>query len=202
MIQRRRKKKPSLFKALFFLIVICIVLFGIWQRKAVMRYADNVRRVLHVPDVPSILHSLRQEAFGILCMTKDAASDDCYVFDRDGIVFGSARTVVGDVIVRIDDSSSFLPILGEPLIESDAWANMLPVIRFLKEGNFPFSSVLLKRAQNELVITVPDSDTLIYISLEFVPSRSLRALPEFIKRVPFSGLKYIDLRAEGRIFYK
>ena len=169
---------------------------------AVARHMENIRRVLHVPDVSSVLHSLRQETFGILCMKKGSAADDCYVFDRDGIVFGPARTVVGDVIVRIDDASAFLPAVGEPLIGSDAWANLFPIMTFLRDGGIPFSSVSLKRREKEIVITLPDSGTLIYASLEFSPERSLRALPEFQKKIPLASLEYMDLRAEGKVFYK
>lgn len=167
-----------------------------------MRYAENIRRVLHVPDISSVLHSMRQETFGVLCMKHENIADDCYVFDRDGIVFGPARTVVGDVIVRIDDPSAFIPALGQPMIESDAWANLFPVIRFLHDDGVAFSTVSLKRAQKELAITLPDTGTLIYISLEFSPERSLRALSELAKKTSLAGLKYIDLRAEGKIFYK
>ena len=197
----RKRRRGGIRRIAIACIGAAFVACAVWQRVALVSFMSDVRRASHVPDVVSALHSLHRETFGVLCMTSPGAADDCYVFDADGIIFGTAHTVVGDAIARIDDASAFKPAIGEPFLDAGVWQNLSPIVAAIKNGDMPVSVFVLKRAEREVVVTLSPSGTSLYFSLEFSPEKHLRALPEFMKKVRAETLEYADLRVEGKIFY-
>ena len=200
---RRKRTRTERFRRIAVRAVcLALVACAVWQRALLASLLANIRRAWRAPDVSSALHVLRRETFGILCVKTETEADDCYVFDRDGVVFGSARTVVGDSIVRVDDASSFRPVLGEAFADPETWKNIMPIVQAARSGDFAASAIAFKRQERELAVTMRSSGTMAYFSAEFSPEKHLRALTELAKKVRIEKLEYVDLRVEGKIFYK
>ena len=174
---------------------------GIWYRAQIVRYAETALLIIKKPDIASVLHAVRRESFGMLCVKDPAGADDCYVFDADGVVFDSARVVVGDVIARVDDASDFKPVLGGMFADVDIWHNMALIIAYAKDG-LPANRMAFDRADRELTVTLTDSGTKLYFNVGADPFEHIRALKELAKTVPLTTLQYADLRVKGRVFYK
>lgn len=182
-------------------VLVFVVFIGVRFHAQVARYAHNALLVVRKPDIASVLHTLRQEDFGMLCVQSGAGADDCYVFDEDGIIFKSARMVVSDVIARVDDLSDFKPVVGAPVTDPDIWKNMMPIIAYAKE-TLPANRIQFARTEKELTIVLSDSGTRLYFNLRLDPEEHIRALKELQKTTPFDSLEYADLRVKGRVFYK
>lgn len=199
---RYKKKQRGWFKRfIFFSVCAAIVFIGVRYRTQVARYAYDAWLVVRKPDVAAALRLTRHDNFGMLCVQDVAGADDCYMFDKDGIVFGSARMVISDIIVRVNDPSDFKPVIGMPLIDADIWKNIAPIIAYAQEG-LPVSTMALSRPEKELIVTLSESGTRLYFNLRIDPAEHIRALKELAKTTPLASLQYADLRVKGRVFYK
>lgn len=202
MLRPEKKKKKNWLRCIFSFTVLAAVIFVcVRYRTQIARYADTAWLVIKKPDVASILHAVRREDFGMLCVKDPAGADDCYVFDAEGVIFDSARIVVGDVIARVDDASDFKPVLGAMLADAEIWPNMAGVIAYVKDG-LPPSRMTFARTEREITVTLTESGTRLYFNLGLDPAEHIRALKELSKTVPLTTLEYADLRVKGRVFYK
>lgn len=201
MLRPRRKKKNWMRFFTWLFVFIFIIAVGIRWHARMAEYMKSAWLVAHKPDVVAALRLARHDNFGMLCVKDMAGADDCYVFNKDGIVFGSARMVVGDVIVRVNDQSDFKLVIGAPLIDADIWKNLAPLIAYAREG-LPAVIMALSRQEKELTVTLSESGTRLYFNLRLDPAEHIRALKELAKTVPLASLQYADLRVKGRVFYK
>ena len=201
MLRPRKKKKNWLRPAVSFAVLAGLIFMSVRFHTHIARYAANVWLVVKKPEIASVLHAVRREDFGVLCVKDTIGADSCYIFDKEGVVFEVANVVVGDVIARVNDASDFKPALGVMLADAGVWQNMAPIIAYAKEG-LPASRMEFSRAEREITITLTDSGTKLYFSLQFDPSEHIRALKELGKTVPLEMLQYADLRVKGRVFYK
>lgn len=201
MIRPRKKRRHWFRRFMFFCVLAIIIVAGVHFRFQIVDFAQSVWLVARKPEIASVLRAIHRENFGMLCVKNSTGADDCYVFDGDGIVFDSARMLVGDVIVRVDDQSDFKPILGEPFINADIWKNMAPIVAYAKD-DMPRSRITLDRVAEELTITFFESGTRLYFNLRLDPAEHIRALKELQKTVVLTSLEYADLRVKGRVFYK
>lgn len=196
----RRKKKKTRWGLLFILtIAVCAGVIVLQYQEAVQEAWREVRRVIWRPDVAAVLHALKREAVGIYCAGAEAS---CYVFDHEGVVFGAAQTVVGTGIVKIEDQSDFKPAMNAPLLDAEAWYNLSRIIGAVKNNELDAGSIMLNRADHEATVMLLPERIPVYFSLAFDPQAHVDALPELRKKISLSGLQYIDMRVEGKIFYK
>ncbi len=201
MLRSRNKKKNWLRCIFSFTLLIALIFTGVRFRAQIGRLASSAWIVIKKPDIASVLHAMRREDFGMLCVKDSAGADSCYVFDKEGVIFEAANVVVGDVIARVDDASDFKPALGVLLADPEIWINMAAVIAYAKDG-LPASRMELLRTEKEITVTLADSGTKLYFSLQLDPSEHIRALKELSKTVPIETLQYADVRVKGRVFYK
>lgn len=201
MLRPRKKKKNWLRPIVSFAVLAAVIFIGVRYRAQIARFAASAWLVIKKPDIASVLHAVRREDFGMLCVKDATDADSCYVFDKEGVIFEAANVVVGDVIARVDDASDFKPALGAMFVRPDVWVNMAPIIAYVKDGLLA-SRMEFLRIEKELTVTFTDSGTKLYFSLQFSPSEHIRALKELSKTVPIETLQYADLRVKGRVFYK
>lgn len=199
---RPRKKKKNWLRCIVSCAALAFLIFiGIRFRAQIANIAESAWLVIKKPDIASVLHAVRREDFGMLCVKDSAGADSCYVFDKEGVIFEAANVVVGSVIARVDDASDFKPALGTILADPGLWGNMVPIIAYVK-GGLPASRMELLRTEKEITVTLTDSGTKLYFNLGFDPGEHIRALKELSKTVPIETLQYADLRVKGRVFYK
>ena len=198
-----RKKKAGyrvLRRAILFLVLVAFLGGGILQRKAVASFVRNVMLARTAPDALSALRSFQHTTFGVLCAGLADEAGDCFVFDENGVIFNGARTVVGS-IVRVSDRSGEAFQVGSRMIDADSWRNIVPIIRFARDTGLDIADFALKRDEQEIDISLTDGPVLRF-SYEFDPAQHLRALPVLREKVALGSLEYLDMRVEGKIFYK
>ncbi|MSR73649.1 MAG: hypothetical protein EXS60_01145 [Candidatus Pacebacteria bacterium] len=199
---RPRKKKKNWLRCIFSFAVLAFLIFtGVRFHAQIVRFVESAWLVVKKPDIASVLHAVHREDFGMLCVKDVTGADSCYVFDKEGVIFQAANLVVGSVIARVDDASDFKPTLGVMLADPEVWANIAPIVAYVKES-LPASRMEFVRAERELTVTLSDNGTKFYFSLQFSPSEHIRALKELSKTVSIETLQYADLRVKGRVFYK
>ncbi len=198
-LMRRKKKKTRWGLLLILTIAVCAGIIALHYREAVGRAWAEMRRVIWKPDVAAVLYAMKREVVGVYCV---GAKASCYVFDREGVVFGAAQTVVGTGIVKIEDRSDFKSALNAPLLGAAAWHNLSRIIAAVKDNELDAGSIILNRSDNEATVMLLPERTPVYFSLAFDPRAHVDALPELRKKISFIGLQYIDMRVEGKIFYK
>lgn len=199
----RRKKRGSRFGQIFFLILlVAVAAAGVRYRDTVARYWTTILFIVERKDARVLALSLRHEPLGILCVMPSLdAAEECYVFDSQGMVFGRARTVVSEVIVKIDEQSDIRPALNTVFVPSADWQNLRLILEAVRNKKIMVSRIALQRADKELTLMVLPHSTPFYFSYAFDPRIHLDALPEFLKKVPLTELQYVDLRIERKIFY-
>lgn len=201
----RKRKQRRRFKGVIFLFfLIAIAAAGARYRETVMQYWTMLMLVAERKDARILARSLRHEPLGILCVTPslEAAAEECYIFDTMGVVFGRARTVVSEVIVKVNEQSDIRPAFNTVFVSSADWQNLRLILEAVRDKKIMVSRIALQRADKELTLTVLPEATPFYFSYAFDPRVHLDALPQFLKKVPLTELQYVDLRIEGKIFYQ
>ena len=197
MIRKRKQKSRLGFLLFLIFIVACAALVAQYREKALGVWKE-VKGLAYKPDIAAIMARLKREPWGIYCTDGEV----CYLFDKDGVLFGTAQTVVGDVIVKIEDASDFKPALNQPFLEGDDWENAALIIESLKKKEFSAEGIILLRAEREVRAVLLPERIPVYFSLEFDPRAHIGALPALRQKVPFKDVQYLDMRVEGKIFYK
>ncbi len=198
---RKRKPKTRWGLMLFLSIVVACIGFGARYGESLFGLGDAVRRVFSKPDGEIITRSLKKEPFGVYCAGAIQAND-CYIFDEDGVLLSAARTVVRDIIITIEDISHFRPMMHKTFVSENEWRALKPIILSIQNKELIASRVLLNRAEKELTVIISPKDIPAYFSLQFNPREHLRAMRQLAKKIPLDTLQYLDLRVEGKIFYK
>lgn len=199
MIRKKKRRQNTARRVIALLIVACIGALIVWQRVPAWAAWQNIARLARRDDAEEALRLIRREKFGLIC-----PESECFIFDRDGIVFERARIVVGDVVMRVEDPSGKEPSTDARFIDDVSWGNLKPILAFIEGRGVPVSRIELKRSAYEIIIESPGEAGPVpfYFSLEFDPADHLRAMPAFLKQAPLRTLMYADFRVQGRIFYK
>ena len=191
------------FRRLFWLLVLAAGAAAVvyWQEPLLVFYQE-VQLALNPPDVEQILKEQRRQEFGVYCLSPEPVEGlgpDCYLFDKDGIVFAKAKTVVGEVILRVEEVSDYQAKIGQRFLPISQWSNLLKILDYISRGSWSSSVFRLKRDQEEIILEGPPK---LLFSLRFDPEKHLAALTELKKKVKVENLAYLDLRVEDKIFYK
>ena len=195
-----------------FLILGGLAAAGVYYRGQLLTLWQDIQRVRNQPDVEKILTETRREEYGIFCSGVEMAND-CYLFDKNGVVFAKAKTVVEEVILRVEEVSDYKPTINQKFLPAEDWENLFKILDFIKRGYWPASTFRFKRQRQEIILEGPPADAWsvsdwragppkLLFNLRFDPSKHLAALLELKKKIKIENLSYIDLRVEDKIFYK
>lgn len=154
-----------------------------------------------------VLDVKEREAVEILCNGDEVASDyfNCFLIDRNGIAFEKAADSKGFLILRILDKRGAKIEIGQKVLNTN-------LIEFTEKININFRNfikynikllVLEYPAQREIVALVDNWRIIFDVSGD--PDKQLLVLKEVVEKdikENISNLDYIDLRVEGRAYYK
>lgn len=146
-----------------------------------------------------------EENFGVYCGGETKA-DSCYWFDGRGVIWGEAKIILGESILKTEEVSNFKPARGSSLLPEKLALNFIKIVNFLKTGYLMVEKINLKRDDQELEVLVEYKPTglktRIFFNLRIDPKINLAGLAAFLEKYKPRELEYIDLRVENKIFYK
>jgi len=138
-----------------------------------------------------------RERFGVWC----SSDVSCFWFDAMGILFDEAPVIEGPFIVRVVDEERDSLSLGGRMMEPRFIGNFITIVRAMKNAGLPARSITFSQKLQELRWkTFEGGDVL--LSVRFDPTINILALERFIQQYPLTNLHYVDLRVEGRLYYK
>lgn len=141
---------------------------------------------------------LEKEKFGIWCQL---TTNDCWWFDKKGVIFSEALRAEGQLINKVDDFSGRSLSLGEPALEEKFLSNLIKIFEILEKSDLKIKSLKLENLELQEVVTDSSLMPKIHFSLRINSEFALAAL-ESIKKIGFEKIEYIDLRVENRAYYK
>jgi hypothetical protein len=185
--------------------------YGIWCLTSPQINADETQM-----SADSISENQRQN----LRISAVAAGDECWWFDKKGIIFKRALTAEGSLVTAVDDYSQKNLGLYSPILPPDFMADVFSIFGVLKSSGLRVAEIRLNDlALQELeVLTYPStplgaSDGLpaeasakagpkLYFSLRFPADNDLAVIENLAAKSGFKNLEYIDFRVENRVYYK
>ena len=140
-----------------------------------------------------------RQPFGIWCPHEN----DCVIFDKEGIVFGSAPRTFGTLLLKIDGETGLLPVVGEPLFRNSEWLpRIIETLDELQEAGLSAKAVRVRAiALREWEAATPSGTRLLF-SFDFIPTQLSAVLSDFRNKEKLDTLSYVDLRVPGRMYYK
>jgi hypothetical protein len=140
-----------------------------------------------------------REAIGIWCKR-----NDCFYFDKKGIIFEEAPKSSGSLLILIEDARDTAASIGSAVLNESQIALAEDSQRLLK-GNFPFavSSIVIRAGDAYELLTTEGWRVLLNNSdsLEYQLSNLKYLLDKEIKERR-RELDYVDLRLGNRLYYK
>lgn len=141
-----------------------------------------------------------RDKFGIWCFR---VNNECYWFDRVGVIFGEAPMIETEILKRVNDFSNRNISVGEKALPENLLANLILIFGILDKNNINTKTIYLNNFDLEEVNTEAVArDPKIYFSLRFDPQFSVAAIEALKKSGKWNKISYIDFRVENRAYYK
>lgn len=158
-----------------------------------------------IVDRKVVITARDRELFGIWCVSQN----DCYGFDREGIVFARVPRVKGALILKINDTNNRAVVPGLPIFAGAGWTEkVFKTLEIIRRYDFAVSLVEirdldLEEWKVEVASGLPaQAGPRFYFSLGFVPENLESILKNLDKRFEFNKVTYFDFRVPNRIYYK
>ncbi len=146
-----------------------------------------------------------------------ASTGSCYWADQNGTAFARASSVataassttafsLADIASStspaVIDSSRPNVLMPSSVLAVAQYKNLLSVASFLEKLGFAHPVLYLENLNyEEVYFKMPDGKR-IYFSLLFDPSDDFSAVQSLLSDPAWKSIQYIDLRVQGRIYYK
>ena len=144
-----------------------------------------------------VLTIKERERFGIWCQL----SDDCFWFDKKGVIFDKAPQTEGEIIYKVKDFSNRELKIGDRAIDELLFGNLLKIFETLDKSGLGIKTLRLDEMNLEEVISESLLAPKIYFSLRIDPFFGLSVL-RLLKNLGLGKVEYVDLRVENRGYYK
>ncbi len=138
-----------------------------------------------------------REYFGVWC----GEEGGCFWFDSLGVLFDEAPVIEGRFIVRVVDRERTTLSLGKHTIAQPLFGNFKQIVDRMKAADLPAQEIIFQEKLQEVHWKTFDG-ALVLFSLRFDPTINISALETFIQKLPLQDLDYVDLRVDGRLYYK
>ncbi len=123
----------------------------------------------------------------------------CVWFDEEGVAFQEGLQVEGNILYKIEDATARTVVLGDKILPDHEFKNLFRVFEFLKTIGWNTKTLLYEDATfGDLKTPAVQDYPVIYFSLENDPMYAA----DSIQKLNIEDLEYIDLRVQGRIYYR
>lgn len=131
--------------------------------------------------------------------------NNCYYFDKNGIIFSQAPQTEGSLILKVEDLSKSDIALGDKVLDNNQISFITAFSGKIAENNkFKILEFKIKPNPSIDLEAITNKNWSIYLDAKQEPAAAannlLTILDEAIKTP--AGLEYVDLRIPSRIFYK
>ncbi|PIR05969.1 hypothetical protein COY65_02370 [Candidatus Jorgensenbacteria bacterium CG_4_10_14_0_8_um_filter_39_13] len=146
-----------------------------------------------------LLQVKERQLLGIWCLV----SQNCYIFDQDGILFSSAPEAEGSLILKIIDQNNRSLQIGQKVLENPEWFKNILIVWdiFQKNGVGPGTIIVNDFSLRQWEIDILGGPKF-YFSLDNIPSDLAQILKGLAHALQFNVLQYLDFRVPNRIYYK
>lgn len=171
-----------------------------------LRYEDvrsnrvSIEKSLWSRHVRIMIHP--RERYGVWCLSAADGAVGCYWVDASGILFESAPTPEGQLIIAIfEPATTTAAVLGTPIMKQEHFEVVKRVAESLLVLKLPVSALMINRTLEEVQVQTI-SGTKVSFSLRFDPTTAaLPALKKLIESPGLAGMRTVDFTVENRVFY-
>lgn len=150
-----------------------------------------------------ILSATERKPVGIWCQT---VRDTCFYFDKNGIAFSETQPSSGFLITKVTDKKQREIKFGSEVISSDWFERIISVRGLLDKIDVSVSEFVIPADSFDEFHAKTAEGWKIMFSIQTDTEKQISALAIFLKEKikpdQRSALQYIDLRIQGRIYYK
>ena len=129
-------------------------------------------------------------------------ADECYWFDRDGVLFAKAPHVQSELFNRVHDSTGRALELRDKILSDRLFVNLVKIFALLEAADINTKTVSIRDLALEEASADSVSDPTLYFSLHTDPDFALSAIEAIKRSGSWSKLGYVDLRSENRAYYR
>lgn len=149
-----------------------------------------------------IITGVAREAVGIWCFQKQ---NECFYFDRKGIIFDRAADSSGTLFLMVQDEAGGVRKMGEPAAESEMMEWIFQLRKNLDQAKIGLARMIIPEEQFRVNIKTTEGwET--YFSTRDELGSQIKALTVFLaNRVSFeqrAQLQYIDVRIPQRVYFR
>lgn len=128
-------------------------------------------------------------------------ASECFWLDNNGQAFALALETKGDLVPLVVEESDRELKLRSEIIRQDQAARLLEIIDFLKITEIDFNRIEVGDLSGEDAWIEINQGPTIYFSLRFSPMFGLGVVKSLKEPGKWENIKYIDLRAENKVFF-
>lgn len=128
--------------------------------------------------------------------------EECYWFDRDGVLFARAPQVKSELFNRVYDSTGRSVGLREKILPDRLFINLAKIFKLMEMAQINTKTVFVSDLALEEVDVDSVSDPRIMFSLRFDPVFSLSAIDALKRSGEWSKLQYANFTVENRVSYR
>jgi len=139
-----------------------------------------------------------REQYGLWCIGEE--KNNCFWFDREGVMFMKAPTTKGRLIKKVIDISGKELNIRDTVMRPYYVKTLEEIFDFLDSMDIRINTLLLKNRDLGEIETDNTNYPKIYFSLRYDPSFAVPGIQELHNKM--NKLEYIDLRVNNKVFYK
>jgi len=144
-----------------------------------------------------------RQPLAIWCFVPKINGDEqCFWFDKTGIMFARTYDTEGGAITVVHDYSQQPTGVNQPVLPNEFVANLVSIVNVVRAANLNVSTIALNDLSLEEVDVATMNGPSILFSLRFPADNDLPVIQGVMAQAEWSKLGYIDCRTENRVYYK
>lgn len=145
---------------------------------------------------------ISKKPFALWCLKKDLPAS-CYLFDKNGYIFGKSPEAGGNLIQVVSDYSQDSLNIGSKILKNELVPNMISILETLSASGLALNEISLKDLTREEIDIQTSAGPIIYFSLHYPAETYLSFIQSLLpSSATFKNIQYIDLRVPNRAYYK